>query len=133
MTVLNLNFITHFLLFFLKRTLIIQNLKYFQNLIYFQNYISVSKMNCSQSYNLRNIWYSFVMMMAMFWWRHWSLKWREIGSENDRGRHGDCKWRRRVRVMVWRRRIQRIEQDGEWEWERFLAEWGKSGHPRLRG
>ena len=25
------------------------------------------------------------------------------------------------------------EQDGEWEWERLLPEWGKSGHPRLRG
>ena len=27
--------------------------------------------------------------------------------------------------------MQRIEQDGEWEWERLLAEWGKSGQPRL--
>ena len=29
--------------------------------------------------------------------------------------------------------MQRIVRDGEWEWERLLAEWGKSGHPRLRG
>ena len=28
--------------------------------------------------------------------------------------------------------MQRIEGDGEWEWERLLAEWVKSGHPRLR-
>ena len=28
--------------------------------------------------------------------------------------------------------MQRIERDGEWEWEKLLAEWGKSGHPRLR-
>ena len=38
-------------------------------------------------------------------------------------------WRRRVRVLVWRRRVQRIERDEEQEWERLLAEWGKSSHP----
>ena len=26
-----------------------------------------------------------------------------------------------------------IERDGEWELERLLLEWGKSGHPRLQG
>ena len=27
----------------------------------------------------------------------------------------------------------KLEQDGEWELERLLLEWGKSGHPCLRG
>ena len=36
-------------------------------------------------------------------------------------------------MLVWRRRMQRIERDGEWELERLLLEWGKSGQPRLRG
>ena len=29
--------------------------------------------------------------------------------------------------------IKLVYMFGEWEWERLLAEWGKSGHPRLRG
>ena len=29
--------------------------------------------------------------------------------------------------------MQRIERDGEWKWERLLAEWGKSGHPSFTG
>ena len=44
-----------------------------------------------------------------------------------------CKWRRTARVLVWRRRMPWVEQDGEWELERLLLEWGKSGHPSLRG
>ena len=30
-----------------------------------------------------------------------------------------------IMIMSW--------YDGEWEWERLLAEWGKFGHPCLRG
>ena len=38
---------------------------------------------------------------------------------------------------TWRSQVEKesrsVERDGEWEWEKLLAEWGKSGHPRLRG
>ena len=71
--------------------------------------------------------------MRMFWEKYWSLNWRARGSEDDRGRHGKCNWRRRARVLVWRRRMPWVERDGEWELERLLLEWGKSSHPRLRG
>ena len=72
------------------------------------------------------------------WWacfekRNWNLKWRERGSEDDRGRHGKCKWRRRTGMLVWGRRMHWIKQDGEWELERLLPEWGKFGHPHLQG
>ena len=43
-------------------------------------------------------------------------------------RHERHKWRRRARAIVWRKRTPRIEQDGEWELERLLLKWGKSGH-----
>ena len=59
----------------------------------------------------------------MFWEKHWSLKWRAWGSEDDQKRRGRCKWRRRAIVLVWRRRIPRIKQDGEWELERWLLGW----------
>ena len=62
-----------------------------------------------------------------------SLKWRARGSEDDQRRRGRSKWRRRARVLVWRKRTQWIERDGEWELERLLLKWGKSGQPRLRG
>ena len=42
-------------------------------------------------------------MIGMFWEKHWSLKWRERGSKNDRGRHGKCKCRRRAGVLVRKR------------------------------
>ena len=38
---------------------------------------------------------------------------------------------KKTRKTAWRRRMPRIERDGEWELERLLLEWGKSGHPRL--
>ena len=41
-------------------------------------------------------------------------------------RRGKHKWRR-ARVLVWRRRMPCIEQDGECELERLLLEWGKPG------
>ena len=31
------------------------------------------------------------------------------------------------------RRMPGIERDGDWELERLLLEWGKSGRPHLRG
>ena len=65
-------------------------------------------------------------MMGMFWEMHWSLKWRERGSEDNQRRSGRCKWRRRARVVVWRRRMPWIERDGEWELDWLLLEWGKS-------
>ena len=43
--------------------------------------------------------------MGMFWEEYWSLKWRARGSEDDQRRRGRCKWRRRARVLVWRRRM----------------------------
>ena len=64
---------------------------------------------------------------------NYSLKWRARGSEDGQRRRGRRKWRKRARVLVWRRRMPWIEQDGEWELEKLLLEWGKSGHPRLRG
>ena len=69
---------------------------------------------------------------GMFWEKRWSLKWRARGSEDDQKRRERRKWRRRARVLVWRRRMPWIERDGE-ELERLLLQWGKSGHPRLRG
>ena len=55
-------------------------------------------------------------MMGEFWEKHWNLMWRARGSEDDQKRHGRCKWRRRARVLVWRRRMPWMKQDGEW-WE----------------
>ena len=37
-----------------------------------------------------------------------------------------------ARVLVWRRSMPWIEQDGEWELERLLLEWAKSGHTVYR-
>ena len=64
-------------------------------------------------------------MIGMFWKKRLSLKWRARGSENNQRRCERRKWRRRARVLVWRRRMPWIEQDGEWELERLLLEWGK--------
>ena len=33
---------------------------------------------------------------------------------------GRCKWRRRARGLIWRKRTPGIERDGEWELERLL-------------
>ena len=69
------------------------------------------------------------------WWACFEKSigvWSE-GNKDNWGRHGKCKWRRRAGVLVWKRRMHWIEWDGEWEWERLLPEWGKSGHPHLRG
>ena len=54
----------------------------------------------------------------------------EVKGKRKRGRERR-KWRRRARVLVWRKRMPRIEQDREWELKRLLLKWGKSGHPRL--
>ena len=81
-------------------------------------------------------WHRFLyLMMGMFWEKHWSLKWNARGSEDEQRRHGRCKWRRRARVLVLRRRMPWIEWDREWELEleRLLLEWGKSGYPHLPG
>ena len=43
--------------------------------------------------------------MGMFWENRWSLKWRARGSEDDQRRRERRKWRRRARVLVWRRKI----------------------------
>ena len=72
-------------------------------------------------------------MMGMFWEKHWGLKWRARGSEDNQGRSGRRSWRRTARVFVWSGRMPWIERDGQWELERLLLEWGKSGHPHLRG
>ena len=60
----------------------------------------------------------------------------EVKGKRKRGRPRKT-WRPQVekesKSVGLKRRIQRIERDGEWKWERLLAEWGKSGHPRLRG
>ena len=66
-------------------------------------------------------------MMGMSWEKHWSLKWRARGSEDDQRRHGRCKWRRTAGVLVSRRRMSWIERDRELE--RLLLEWGKYSHP----
>ena len=42
--------------------------------------------------------------MGMFWEKQWSLKWRVRGSEDDQRRCGRCKWRRRARVLLRRRK-----------------------------
>ena len=52
-------------------------------------------------------------MMGMFWEKRWSLKWRARGNKDDQKRSWRCKWRRRARVLVWRKRMPWIEQDGE--------------------
>ena len=80
-------------------------------------------------------WYRHVLrrgMMGMFWEKHWSLKWRARGNEDDQGRHGKCKWRRRAGVLVWRKRINWIKRDREWELERLLPKCDKSCHPHLQ-
>ena len=63
--------------------------------------------------------------MGMFWEERWSLKWRARGSKDDQRRCGKHKWRRRARVLVWRKRKPWIEQDGEWDLERFWPKWYK--------
>ena len=49
----------------------------------------------------------------------------EVKGKRKRGRPKNT-WKmqvgRRARVLVWRRRIPRIEQDGEWDLERLLLE-----------
>ena len=69
----------------------------------------------------------------MFWEKCWSLKWRARGSEDDQRWHGRLKWRRRARLLVWRQRMPWIKREGEWEFERLLLEWSKSGHTRVAG
>ena len=66
-------------------------------------------------------------------WKISIVIWSETWSKDDQRRHGRCKWRSRARVLVWRKRMPWIEQGGEWELERLLAKWGKSGHSCLRG
>ena len=60
----------------------------------------------------------------------------EVKGKRKRGRPKKT-WKmqveRRARVLVWRRRMPCIKPDGEWELERLLLGWGKSGHPHLRG
>ena len=68
-------------------------------------------------------------MMGMFWEKRWSLKWTGRGSKDNQRRHGRCKWRRRARVFVWRKRMPWVERDGEWELEKLMLEWGTSAPP----
>ena len=59
----------------------------------------------------------------------------EVKGKRKQGRPRKT-WRSQVEKeskSVGLKKEDAIEQDGEWEWERLLAEWGKSGHPRLRG
>ena len=44
-------------------------------------------------------------MTGLFWEKHWSLKWRARGSEDDQRRCGRRRWRRRARVLVWKKRM----------------------------
>ena len=59
-------------------------------------------------------------MIGTFWEKCCSLKWRARGSEEDQRRRGRCKWRRRARALVCRKRTPWIQRDGGWELERLL-------------